>query len=92
MARGDERPAADYLREAAAQPAHIVFAMDMRDMFDPDVTRQRLEAASIFAGRPRDIPTVLNLLAKLRGITFIATVGRETAGEIRIDNQTVAMP
>jgi hypothetical protein len=72
-----------YLVEAASVNEHIVMALDLRDMADPQRLRERLEASPALSNA--SIDALHRLLAGLRGVRLTATLTEQIQARIRFD-------
>jgi len=76
----------DYLRNAATDPApHILLALDMQDMIEPNRLRARLSASPVLAGMPSSVESVARELESLRGIRLAVNVEDDAAAAIHLD-------
>lgn len=75
----------DYLGQAARRSDQIVMALDMFEMFDPDVIRKRLESIPTLRGQAEELRRCADTLRGLRGVTFTANVVNDTEARLAID-------
>jgi len=73
----------EFLRRAATASSHIVMAIDMQDMLDPQLIRQRLEATESLKGKTEVIEALEKLFKGLQGVAFFAQIDEDT--DARID-------
>lgn len=73
----------DFLTQAAKSDSHIVMAIDMQDMLDPQLIRKRLESAPSLKGKTDVVSALEKLFRGLKGVAFFATIGDQT--DARID-------
>lgn len=74
-----------YLLQAAAQPGHIVLAMDLQDMLDPQRVRQQLLIDEKLADNPTARIRLATQLLSLQGATLAITVGDTISSRLRFD-------
>ncbi|MEZ6053886.1 MAG: hypothetical protein R3C02_21255 [Planctomycetaceae bacterium] len=74
-----------YLREAAGQDGHVVFALDLKDLLDPKQVEQLLMQDERFASQRKLVTRLVPLLTGIRGITCSVAVGDSTEAVITID-------
>lgn len=74
-----------YLTEVAHASNHIVLALDMQDMLDPQLTRMRLRAEPSLRSKSATIESLLKLVLSLRGVCLTVDVGETTEAVIQID-------
>ena len=75
----------DFLKRAVSNRAHIVMAVDLRDMADTQGIRRYLEESGLL---PADAVARVNLpqlLTSLQGVAFFATIGTETTAQVMIE-------
>lgn len=85
-----DRPAvSEFLQEAvnANKAAHIIIAVDLRDMFDPVSARVALQQSGAVSGDAA-VTSLTAVLAGARGLVFTGQVGDTTRAQVRIDFST----
>jgi hypothetical protein len=86
QAQRNETELSDFLAQAAASPDHIILALDMQDMLDPELVRRRLEATPSLKGQKEELVQGLaEAIAQLRGVTFTANLAETTKASITVD-------
>jgi len=73
----------EFLTRAATASSHIVMAIDMQDMLDPQLIRHRLESAESLKGKTEVIDKLVTLFKGLQGVAFFAQIEDDT--DARID-------
>lgn len=82
-ARNEESSLSGFLMDAAAASDHIIMALDMQDMLDPELVRHRLEATPSLRGKQKDsVSGLAEAIAQLRGVTFTANIDDRTHARI----------
>lgn len=72
---GGESHVSDYLQQAAQHPGHIVLAIDLQDLLDPQRVRQRLMSDEQLADNPTARIRLATQLLGIRGATMAVTIG-----------------
>jgi hypothetical protein len=85
MAAGGTPQISEYLIQASALPGHIVLAMDLQDLLDPNRIRHRLGGEEAFLTAPQLVERVSKQLASMTGVSFTITIGDELASTVTID-------
>jgi hypothetical protein len=84
--KADKPAASAYLQEAVAahKAAHILIAIDLKDLVDPTAARAALQQSGAV---PTDaaVDSLTNILAGARGLVFTGQVGDTTKAEVRIE-------
>ncbi|MFN0195437.1 MAG: hypothetical protein ACKVT0_01725 [Planctomycetaceae bacterium] len=76
---------AEYLQAAAQSPAHIVLAMDLQDLPEPQTVRDRV-ALYLPAKSPLSrIDQLAKLIVGIRGVTLRISIQERSPSEIQID-------
>ncbi len=83
-----------YLQQAAedATGARAVFAIDLKDLFDPEGIDRRLKDASFLRGKKVDRAGIAKALLSVQGARITVGVDRDITGEIRVDFGDSALP
>ncbi len=84
---GQQEPAiSPYLKEAAqASRGHVVLALDLADMVDPHILRERLAGFSLLVNDAKQQEAVAKLLEQLRGLRATVTVTDRIEAEVAVD-------
>jgi hypothetical protein len=86
VAQRTEPKMSPYLLEAARSAnAHVVLALDVADMVDPRLMRERLASFSLLIGDDRERESVARLLEQMRGIRAAVTVTDQIEAEVAVD-------
>ena len=78
----------DYLRRASGNPAHIVFAIDLKDVAAPWRVREVLEQSNLLPEDPIARVDVPNLLSKLEGVSLQVTIDKVISAQVVIEFDT----
>jgi hypothetical protein len=87
--RINSRPVvSQYLIDSAAMMGNrpmAMLAVDLRDVFDVEGVRQRVNDSKLFRGERIDLEQVAQTIASLRGLQIRVEVSDDITGEIRLD-------
>jgi hypothetical protein len=76
----------EYLTESAGDSkSQIVLAMDLAEIFEPDMLKTRIAATSTAKSRISSISRLTELCMSLRGIRLGITIGEQTDAKLSID-------
>lgn len=75
----------DFLKSAVSNRAHIVMAVDLRDMADTQGIRRYLDESGLLPKDAADRVNLPQLLTSLQGVGFFATIDSETTAQITIE-------
>ena len=84
IAAGGEPEISSFLQEASQQPGHILMAMDLQDMFDPQRVRSRLSSDESLAKEPSTRIRLATQLLRIRGIEMAVTIGETIESAVTI--------
>lgn len=83
-ADGTAGPLAPGLQEAAANPAHIVLSLDLRQMVGPDRIREYLEQSDLLPQDPVQRLNLLKLLPTQQSLSLYVTIDQATTARVVI--------
>lgn len=72
----------DFLSRAALSNSHLVMAIDLQDMLDPQMIHHRLESTPSLKDKAPVVAALDKLFAGLKGVALFANVGDETHARI----------
>lgn len=76
-----------YLQDAVAanKRSHIIFAMDVLDMFDPQAIRLEVIGSNVAKGNAYVVDNFSKFMNGVRGLTIVINFDAKTTAEFRID-------
>lgn len=85
VAAGTDGNITQYLTAAAKNPAHLVMAIDLANMLDPEILRRHLTEDSRFKKYAQLADQLVPLIASLQGVTLAIQVDDQIAANVSID-------
>ncbi len=86
--RLDQPQVSEYLQQAvklAHGKDHMVFALDLTDLFTPRMIRERLRVAESLKGRKLDMDVLTKVITSAKGVTLTMEATERLNGKIRLD-------
>jgi len=82
-----------YIQEVSTKyRAHVLYAIDLTDFFDPSMLANRVQHSAALKGKPGDIQGLTNLLLKLRGMRLAIDVDTRINAAVAFDFQGAPGP